>query len=288
VTLVAEILPPRLRGYGTTLVATVGVSGAVAANVVAHRFDWRAAFIVGGGLGLLLLLLRIRVRESRLFQGMKQREGIARGNFLALFTRWSRFRRYVETILIGLPTWYVVGILVTLSPEFGRALAVAGEVSAGDAVMYCYIGIVAGGLVSGVLSQLMRSRRRVVILFLLFTGGAVAAYLTLGRGASLATFYAICFVLGLASGYWAVFVTVGAEQFGTNLRATVATTVPNFVRGAVVLITSAYLFGRDRLGPVTAGAVVGAACIGIALFAAFSLRETYGIDLDYLEVDEDK
>ena len=285
VTLVTEILPPRLRGYGTMLVATVGVSGAVAANIVARHFDWRAAFVVGGALGLLLLLLRIRVRESRMFEGMKRAEGVERGNFFALFTRWSRFRRYLDTILVGLPTWFVVGILVTLSPEFGRALGVAGTVSAGDAVMYCYLGLVAGDLASGLLSQLLHSRRRVVILFLLLDAAAVAAYLTVGRGASLTTFYGICFALGVTSGYWAVFVTVGAEQFGTNLRATVATTVPNFVRGALVLITSGYLFARDRLGPVTAGAVVGAACIGIALWAAFSLRETFGVDLDYLEVD---
>jgi predicted MFS family arabinose efflux permease len=285
VTLVSEILPARLRGYGTMLVATVGVSGAVVANLVARHFEWRAAFVVGGVLGLLLLGLRIGVRESRLFEGMKRAEGVSRGNFFALFTSWSRFRRYVHTILIGLPTWFVVGILVTLSPEFGRALGVAGTVSAGDAVMYCYLGLVAGDLASGLLSQLLRSRRRVVILFLLLTGAAVAAYLTAGRGASLGTFYGICFALGVASGYWAVFVTVGAEQFGTNLRATVATTVPNFVRGALVLITIGYLFARDRLGPVHAGAVVGAACVGIALWAAASLRETFGVDLDYFEVD---
>jgi putative MFS transporter len=285
VTLVAEILPARLRGYGTMLVATVGVSGAVAANIVARHFDWRAAFVVGGGLGLVLLLLRIRVRESRMFEGMKRAVGVERGNFFALFTRWSRFRRYLDTILVGLPTWFVVGILVTLSPEFGRALGVEGAVSAGDAVMYCYLGLVAGDMASGLLSQLLRSRRRVVILFLLLDAAAVATYLVLGRGASLRTFYGMCFALGVTSGYWAVFVTVGAEQFGTNLRATVATTVPNFVRGALVLITSAYLHARPWLGPVRAGALVGAACIGIALWAAFSLRETFGVDLDYLEVD---
>jgi hypothetical protein len=151
--------------------------------------------------------------------------------------------------------------------------------------MYCYLGLVAGDLASGLLSQLLRSRRRVVILFLLLDAATVAAYFTIGRGASLATFYGICFALGVASGYWAVFVTVGAEQFGTNLRATVATTVPNFVRGALVLITSGYLFARDRFGPLPAGAAVGAACLGIALWAAYSLRETFGVDLDYLEVD---
>jgi MFS transporter, putative metabolite:H+ symporter len=284
VTLVSEILPARLRGYGTMLVATIGVSGAIAANLVAREFAWRAAFFVGGGLGLLLLALRIGVRESRMFEGVKA-SNVSRGNFLSLFTRWSRFRRYLETIVVGIPTWFVVGILVTLSPEFAKVLGVQGKISAGDAVMYCYLGLVFGDFASGVLSQLIQSRKKVVILFLLLTAAAVTAYFTVGRGATAGTFYVICLLLGIASGYWAIFVTVGAEQFGTNLRATVATTVPNFVRGAVLLITNGYLLARGRFGVLPAGVVVGAACVGVALWAALSLRETFGVDLDYVETD---
>ena len=283
VTLVAEILPTRLRGYGTMLVATVGVSGAVVANQVAKHFQWQAAFIVGGVLGLVLLLLRIGVHESPMFRGLERVAEVSRGNFFALFTRWARFRTYLLTIVVGVPTWFVVGILMTFSKEFGAALGVTGPISPGDAVQYCYLGLVAGDFASGMLSQLWGSRRKVVILFLLLSIAGTAAYFVLGRGATPAAFLAICFGLGFASGYWAIFVTMGAEQCGTNLRATVATTVPNFVRGAVVLITTGFQAAKAAYGILPAGVGVGVVCLGLALAGALFLRETFGVDLDYVE-----
>lgn len=283
VTLVAEILPPRLRGYGTMVVASVGVSGAVVANLLAGRFDWRVAYYTGGGLGLALLLLRVGVAESGLFQGLAGR-GVSRGNFFALFTRGDRFGRFARSVLIGLPIWFSQAILVGLSPEIAPALGVAGTVVAGNAVAAFYGGLVFGDLASGSLSQLLRSRVRVVVLFQVGLAASTAAYLVLGRGASPTAFYALCGVLGLTSGYWAILVTVGAEQFGTNLRATVATSVPNFVRGLVVPIVIGYRAARDGLGgPATGAAVVGAACLVIALAAAVGLHETFGKDLDYVE-----
>jgi MFS family permease len=285
ITLVSEILPARHRGYGTMIVASVGVSGAILANAVATHFDWRMAFYIGGALGLALLALRIGVHESSLFKkalATKAQE-VARGNFLALFTSRDRFGRYVRSILIGTPTWFVVGVLITFSPEFARSLGVTGPVSAGDAVMFCYLGLVVGDVASGVLSQLWRSRRKVVLLFLALTTMGIALYFVVPRGASPARMYAVCFALGIASGYWAIFVTVAAEQFGTNLRATVATTVPNFVRGMVPPITTAFLWSRDRFGLAPGTLLVGAVCLAVAFAAAFQLEETFGKDLDWVE-----
>jgi MFS family permease len=283
VTLVAEILPTRLRGYGTMVVASVGVSGAVVANLLAGRFDWRVAYYTGGGLGLALLLLRIGVAESGLFQGLAGR-AVSRGNFLALFTRMDRFSRFARSVLIGLPIWFSQAILVGLSPELGPAIGVAGPVVAGNAVAAFYGGLVFGDLASGALSQALGTRRRVVLLFQAGLAVATVAYFTLGRGASPGVFYLLCGFLGLSAGYWALLVTVGAEQFGTNLRATVATSVPNFVRGLVVPIVFGYKAARDGLGGPAVGApLVGAICLVIALWAAAGLQETFGKDLDYLE-----
>jgi hypothetical protein len=284
VTLVAEVLPARLRGYGTMLVAAIGVSGAVAANVVARTMDWRAAYWVGGGLGLVLLVLRIRVRESRMFEALR-RSDVARGDFLALFRSWDRFGRYAASILIAMPIWFSNQILVALAPEFGRALGVTGPVSAGDAVAAFYLGLVAGDLSSGLLSQALRSRRKVVLLFILLLAGANGLYFLAGRGASPAGLLALCGVLGFAGGYWAVFVTVAAEQFGTNIRATVATTVPNFVRGLVVVVNLMFLAVRPRLGLFGAALAVGALWFVLAIVSALRLRETFGVDLDYVERD---
>jgi len=283
VTLVAEVLPARLRGYGTMLVASVGVSGAVVANLVAKHMDWRVAYWVGGALGLVLLALRVGVRESPMFDRVKAAEGVRRGDFLALFTSWSRFGKYLAAILIGVPIWFSNALLVAFSPEFAAALGVTGPISAGDAVMMFYGGLVAGDLSSGLLSQAWKSRRRVVLLFVLGLLAANALYLLAGRGASPRTFLWLCALLGFTGGYWAIFVTVAAEGFGTNIRATVATTVPNFVRGLVVVVNLMFLAARPSLGLVGAAVAVGAFWFVLAIAAAASLRETFGIDLDYVE-----
>ena len=281
ITLVSEVLHKSARGYGTMVVASVGVSGAILANVVAANFDWRRAFLIGGVLGLLLLILRISVVESGMFRTMERKE-VSRGNFLALFTDRRRFIRYLDSILIGIPTWFVVGILITFSPEFARTLRVTGPVTAGNAVMYCYLGLVFGDCASGVLSQLLRSRKKVILLFLALSvlGGV---WYFLAAGVAPATFYLICSFLGFASGYWAIFVTVAAEQFGTNLRATVATTVPNFVRGMVVPITLSFQWARGALGLERGAIAVGGLCLLIAFFSLYRLEETFHKDLDYFE-----
>ncbi|HBG07299.1 MAG: MFS transporter [Geobacteraceae bacterium GWC2_58_44] len=281
ITLVSEVLHRSIRGYGTMIVATVGVSGAILANIVAKAFDWRTAFFIGGVLGLMLLLLRLRVAESGMFKGMEGNE-VSKGNFLALFTSRDRFGRFLHSILIGLPSWFVVGVLITFSPEFAKVLAVQGTVSAGNAVMYCYLGLVAGDLASGLLSQLLQSRKKVVLVFLLLSVAAVAAYFS-ARGVTAAVFYGICGLLGFGIGYWAIFVTVAAEQFGTNLRATVATSVPNFVRGMTIPITMLFQVARKYLGIELGALAVGALCLVIALISLSRLQETFHKDLDYFE-----
>jgi len=281
ITLVAEVLHKSVRGYGTMIVASVGVSGAILANLIARNFDWRTAFVIGGILGLLLLITRISVAESGMFRQMADAT-VSKGNFLALFTSRSRFCRYLNSIMIGLPSWFVVGVLITFSPEFAKALGVQGAISAGNAVMYCYIGLVAGDLASGLLSQLFRSRKKVVLLFLLLTVAAVAMYF-MAHGIGAGTFYAICGALGFGIGYWAIFVTVAAEQFGTNLRATVATTVPNFVRGMTVPITMLFQFLRQFLGLEGGALAVGSLCLIIAIISLWQLEETFHKDLDYFE-----
>lgn len=282
ITLVSEVLHKTVRGYGTMIVASVGVSGAILANFIAKHFDWRNAFIIGGILGLCLLALRFGVMESGMFNTMKVQDQVSKGNFLSLFTSRDRFGRFLHSILIGLPSWFVVGVLITFSPEFAKMLGVIGTVSAGNAVMYCYLGLVAGDLLSGILSQLLKSRKKVVLLFLIITAVAVVIYFMAG-GVSAEAFYGICGLLGFGIGYWAIFVTIAAEQFGTNLRATVATSVPNFVRGMTVPITMLFLFFRNHFGLQQGAIMVGCLTMAIALFSLWRLEETFHKDLDYFE-----
>ncbi len=284
ITLVSEILSKEARAWGTTIVATVGVSGAVVGGWVAQHMDWRVAYFVGGGLGLLLLLLRVSVAESGMFRELQHRSaaGVRRGQFFALFTNGPRFMKYLRCILIGLPSWFVVGVLVAFSPEFARQLGVRGEVVAGLAVSSVYLGLTFGDFFSGSLSQLFRSRKKIVAAFLGLTSAAVGAYF-LARGVSSTVFYALIFLIGVGIGYWALFVTIAAEQFGTNIRSTVATTVPNFVRGSLLPITWTFAALKGPLGMIPAALIVGALCIGIAVWALAGLEETHGKDLDYIE-----
>ncbi len=285
ITLVAEVLPKESRGYGTMIVSTVGVFGAVVAALIAARFHWRTCYFIGGGLGFALLLLRFGVLESGMFRKVQTGPsgGLARGDFFSLFTNRRRFLKYLCCILIGLPTWYVVGVLVTFSPEFARALKVTGDIDAGSSVMLCYLGLTVGDFLSGSGSQWFGSRRKIVAGFLLAALGCVAVYFR-AMEASPRSFYTIIFFLGVTMGYWAVFVTIGAEQFGTNLRATVATTVPNFARGSLPLITISFATAKGTsLGLLGGGLLVGVVCIAIALVSLVGLEETYGKDLDYVE-----
>jgi MFS family permease len=282
VTLVTEVLPKQIRGYGTTLVATLGVIGAILAYFVADLFEWRMAYFIGGGLGLLLLLLRVRIFESPVFTKMKA-AAVQRGN-IGMLLAPRRLLKYLQCIAIGLPIWFVVGILITFSPEFGQAIGLEEPVVAGKAVMLAFAGQVAGDIASGLLSQYVKSRRKIVLLFILLSFLVMLVYLLLPLR-SLGVFYLICIILGFTNGYWALFVTVAAELFGANLRATVATTVPNFVRGAVIPLTTLFLYLKPGLGIMYSAVVVGVFTVFIALIALYFLDETFTKDLDYVEAD---
>jgi MFS transporter, putative metabolite:H+ symporter len=281
ITLVSEVMSKESRGYGTTIVASVGIMGAVVAALVADLFDWRTAYFVGGGMGLLLLILRIGVYESGMFKNV-QKEKIGRGQFQHLFTDWKRFKKYVKCILIGAPLWFVVGILITFSDAFARALAVEG-VAASRSVMFCYIGLAVGDLLSGFMSQLLKTRKKIIISFIIATNVLIVMYLFFNSYGAI-YFYALCLSLGITCGYWAVFVTNASEQFGTNLRATVTTSVPNFVRGSVVPLTLLFQFLIGYVGIIYSAAIVAGLSLVLAYISAARLEETYGKDLDYVEM----
>lgn len=281
ITLVSEVMPKETRGYGTMLVATVGIFGAVVAAFIADIFQWRTAFFVGGGLGIALLIMRIGVYESGMYNSIKE-AAVAKGSFHKLFTNRKMFFKYLYSISIGVPIWFIVGVLVTFSPEFAKAFGIQETISTGKAIMFCYIGLAAGDFLSGFLSQILKTRRKIIMAFIVLEALFVCVYLFFNKFD--ATFlYTMCLMLGISGGYWAVFVTNASEQFGTNIRATVTTTVPNFVRGAVVPATLAFQYLTPVTGIVFSALIVGMSTLGIAFFSITRLEETYGKDLDYVE-----
>lgn len=281
VTLVSELMSKENRGYGTMIVAAVGVLGVVTASLIGDRFPWRTAYFIGGGLGFALLLLRLGVRESPLFNSVKITSA-SRGNFFALFTNAKRLRKYICLILVAMPIWYAIGILITFSPEIGKSLGLSTPPKASTSVMLYYLALTFGDLTNGLLSQIFKNRRKIIGLFMILTTVFCAGYFTLG-GKSITLFYLMCFLVGWSSGYWAVFITVSAEQFGTNLRATVAVTAPNFVRGLTTVLTVTFSHLRTGIGTVPAAALIGAITILVAFIALLQLEETYGKDLNYTE-----
>lgn len=283
ITLVSESLPKELRAIGTSLVAGFGLLGAVVANfTVELTSHWSVAYWIGGAMGLCLLLLRVGVLESGIFKEIAHDKSVKKGSILMLFNSWKRFSLYMKCIGIGLPTWFCIGILAMLGNQFGRALNLSEDIKPGMAIMWAYIGISAGDFLSGFISHWIASRKKAILYMMLFTLLGVSLMLFLPyRSAGMYYFY--CIWLGLGTGYWAMFVTVGAEQFGTNIRSTAATTIPNMVRGTVVLMTLLFDFGKTDLGVVYSGVMVGIICFAIGIYSTLSIPETHNRDMDFIE-----
>ncbi len=288
ITLVSELLPKNKRGVGTSLVAGIGLFGAVFAYFT-FKFtnDWRLCYKIGGGLGIGLLLLRVSVAESGMFNQVKQSK-VSRGNIFMFFNDATRFRKYMLAILIGLPTWYVIGILVNLSNQFAKKFYGDTQIESGRAIMFAYAAIAIGDILIGLISQYFKSRKKALYLFYGFTIiGLILFFSPLNNSDT--AMYIICTWLGFSTGFWAIFVTMGAEQFGTNLRATAATTIPNMVRGALPLINMMFLglFQKTWGWDLTkSGIVTGVVVIVVTLIAAYFTEETFHKDLNYVEGEE--
>jgi len=289
ITLVSELLPKTKRGIGTSLVAGIGLFGAVAAYFTFQwtNEDWRLCYKIGGGLGILLLFLRISVAESGMFTQVKKAM-VQRGNFFMFFNNANRFKKYLLAILIGLPTWYVVGILINQSDRFGKAMFDSTTIDSGRSIMFAYVAIAIGDILIGFVSQYFKSRKKALLLFYLLCVASLALFFS-GFNNSDTSMYMICVMLGFANGYWAIFVTMGAEQFGTNLRATAATTIPNMVRGALPLINLLFLdlFQKNwEWSLVKSGVVTGVIVMAITFVAFYFTEETFHKDLNYSEGEE--
>jgi MFS transporter, putative metabolite:H+ symporter len=289
ITLISELLPKEKRGLGTSLVAGIGLTGAVFAYILKEYFvnpitfeGWRMCYFIGGGLGFLLLLLRVGVLESGMFKSVQAATHIAKGSFFTLFQSWRNTKKYLLAILIGLPSWYCIGILITFSKEFGEKMGVQGAIDPGQSVMYAYAAISIGDIASGLISQWFKSRKNAVYFFYAITTIGVVYYF-FGGIRTAAQMYWICALLGFGTGFWAMFVTMAAEQFGTNIRATVTTTVPNMVRGSLNLVSWLFVAMQPSMGYVTSGWITGTVVLIIGLVALIYTEETFHKDLDYLE-----
>jgi len=281
ITLVSELLSKEKRGIGTSLVAGIGLTGAVFAFFIRQNFEWRTCYFIGGGLGFLLLFLRVGVLESGMFKNL-QESNTARGDFFMLFTNSKRLKKYLTAIFLGLPTWYVIGILVSFSKEFAAKMDVQGAVDPGKAVMFAYAAISVGDVAVGFISQWMKSRKKAVYLFYGLTIIGICWFFNL-QGQTVNTFYAACALLGFATGFWAMFVTMAAEQFGTNIRATVATTVPNMVRGSLNLVSLLFVSMQASQGYLKSGWITGIIVMIIGVISLLFTEETFGKDLNYIE-----
>ena len=281
ITLVSELVSKEKRGIATSLVAGVGLTGAVVAYFISKNFDWRICYFIGGGLGFCLLVLRISVFESGMYKHVKEMK-VSRGNFGMFFNNAGRFRKYIFSIFIGLPTWYVIGILIVFSNEFGKRFGIADEILPGKATMYAYVAISVADVLAGFVSQWLKSRKKALFIFYFLTIVSIALYFSPWNN-SAAAMYIICAALGFGTGFWAIFVTMAAEQFGTNLRATAATTVPNMVRGSLPLMLLLFNGLQHYTSYTKAGLFTGIIVMIISIIAAYFTEETFGKDLNYIE-----
>lgn len=282
ITLVSESLPKQLRAIGTSIVAGFGLLGAVVAQLTVELAgDWTIAYFIGGGLGLMLLLLRVSVVESGIYNDIKDSETIQKGNFFSFFTNWNRFVKYMKCIAIGLPTWFCIGILAMMANQFAPVMGIS-DITPGKAIMWAYVGISAGDFASGFISHWLHSRKKAILYMMIFTIIGVLLLLFSGK-MSEKMYYFYCAWLGLGTGYWAMFVTVGSEQFGTNIRSTATTTIPNMVRGMVPVMLLAFDGLKVNSGVIMAAAIVGFFAFALGIYSTVTIDETHNRDLDFTE-----
>ena len=281
ITLVTELVNKEKRGIATSFVAGIGLTGAIVAYFISRNFDWRICYFIGGGLGFCLLILRVSVFESGMYKQIKQMN-IVRGNYLMFFNNGKRFRKYILSILIGLPTWYVIGILIVFSNEFGKRFGIKDEIIPGKATMFAYVAISIADILVGFVSQWLKSRKKALYIFYLMTIISIALYFS-PLNDSQAAMYLICAAMGFATGFWALFVTMAAEQFGTNLRAMAATTAPNMVRGSLPLTLLLFNWLQHNFSYVQSGLITGCVVMAVTVLAAIFTEETFGKDLNYVE-----
>jgi predicted MFS family arabinose efflux permease len=281
VTLVSELMNRHHRGWGTMIVAFAGMLGPVAASLVGGAIEWRHSYLIGGIMGFALLGLRIGLVESGMFR-RSEREHARRGDLRMLFGSGERLRRLLCVVGLGSPIWFVGGVVFVFGPELARAIGCPEPVRPAMVVLSGYLGAAAGDLATGASSQLLRSRRAVIAGAIGLLGMALATLLVLG-GRGSAWFYGATALAGFATGYWAVFVTVAGESFGTNLRATVATSAPNLVRWTAVIWVNAWSALKPSLGAANAAAAVAAVAIVVGLISVWRLPEPFGRDLDWEE-----
>jgi MFS family permease len=288
ITLVSELMPKERRGIATSLVAGIGLSGAVFAYFIRETFvgangeGWRTCYFIGGGLGFLLLLLRVGVLESGMFKSIESSENVRKGDFLMLFTNGKRLKKYLTAILIALPNWFVIGILISFSDKFAAKLNIKGAVDPGKAVMVAYAAISVGDVLIGFVSQWLRSRKKSLYIFNIITVAAIIWFFSL-NGQTATTMYVVCGLLGFGTGFWAMFVTMAAEQFGTNIRATVATTAPNMARGSLNLVSLLFVSLQGNFDYLKSAWITGIIVFTISFISLILTEETFGKDLDYLE-----
>jgi len=289
ITLVSELLPKNKRGIGTSLVAGIGLTGAIVAYFTFKLSDndWRFCYKMGGVLGILLLFLRIKVAESGMYKELQQKK-VQKGNFFMFFTDKKRFFKYILAIAIGLPTWFVIGILINQSDKFGKEFFGSTTIESGRAIMFAYIAIAIGDILIGFVSQYFKSRKKALLLFYVLTVISVLLFFSPLNNSD-SVMYLICAFMGFGTGFWAIFVTMGAEQFGTNLRATAATTIPNMVRGSLPLMNLLFkdtFHDKMQWSLWQSGIVTGVIVLLVTFIAFYFTEETYHKDLDYLETKE--
>ncbi len=282
ITLVSELLKKEQRGLGTSLVAGIGLTGAIVAYFISREYDWRMCYFIGGGLGIILLFLRVSVFESGIYKSLEK--SVSKGNFLMFFNNAHRFKKYAFSILLGLPTWYVIGILIAFSNKFAKQFGISEDINPGKATMYAYIAISTGDVLAGLVSQLLQSRKKALYIFYAMTAIMIALYFMQSEKSTAANMYWIAAGLGFATGFWAIFITMGAEQFGTNLRATAATTIPNMVRGSLPLMLLLFNWLQNYFSYSLSGLLTGIIVMIISVVAAIFSEETFHKELNYVEV----
>lgn len=288
ITLTSEMLPKEKRGLAAALIATSGVMGTIVAYFVQDLSggNWRLCYYIGGGMGLALLFLRMKVLDSSMYNAAKM-ENVKMGSLLMIFGKRERFLRYLRGILIGLPVWYVIGILITFSNEFAKEFKIQGF-DQPKSLMLQYVALAFGDMSAGFVANWLKSRKKTLYIYYTILTVVIALFFIFKGGGSATNMYLFCMAMGFGAGISVLYITMSAEQFGTNLRATAAISIPNLVRGFLPLMSLLFVFLRGKVAfndYVTGAWVVGIIVFVISWLAVYFTKETFGKEMDFVEKD---
>lgn len=282
IVMISETMKAKHRGYGTMIVVSFGILGAVLAAVLFEfiGIHWQTLYLIGGIAGVLLLIFRFSVKETNPFLDLENQES-ERGSWVMIFKNRRLLKILFNAILLGFPIYFFISIPIKFATDYGKelGLTIKGTIP----IIVFYIAMSVSDIIANYLCQLFENRKKVLYFYLGLCTISVFLLHFYPPTTPEQYFYLFSPLMGFASGYWALLITFTNEQIGTNIRSTYTTAVPNVVRSLFIPIQLLLTVLQPTFGTSTSVFYIGVLAVILALLGLYSLKETWGKNLKFID-----